>query len=418
MGKFEDGIYNCLPGKALIGKVLAGRCEMHYIRVAVGKGKIPDGTSPKEIWEPPDYVMDGKIASITNPVDGECQVTVQINSSDVEHGFYCTGIMLYAEDPDDGEIPYTYLRLEDGPEWIRPASSAVGKMATFDLIAAVGDVDTVDADIAPDAIVTKDMLKEVMTDHNDSKHANTELISITHNLDCYPDLSVFAYQYGAGMGNGPAGGTNLMEIPTKVEYSGKDSLTIYTTKSAAKPDIDKSLHKISDTEYIVTYKDNDIDAVYIKLLPKLRLKNHLSHELATLHHGLGIYPQAIVGILQYGAGIAGAGIGPAGGTDIEQIPIRTVWHDNESLTLYTEEDIQLDALSEVTRVSDSEYVITYGKGIIESIYIRLLTGQSTLVVTPPSSDTDMMVSVAAQAVNAHNNSKYAHPDIRLDGGKF
>lgn len=162
MANFEDGSYSCLPGVALIGKVLAGRCKMHYSRVAVGKGYIPEGVSPKEITEPPEYVMDAMIAAVTNPVNGECQVTVQINSSDVEHGFYCTGVLLYADDPDDGEVPYTYLRLEDGPEWIRPSTSIVGKLATFDLIAAVGDVDTVTATIDPQSIVTRAVVEQLI----------------------------------------------------------------------------------------------------------------------------------------------------------------------------------------------------------------------------------------------------------------
>lgn len=164
MSKFEDGSYQCLPGPALIAKVLAGRCLMHYTRAAVGQGIIPEGVSPKSLTEPPDYVMEAKIAAITNPVDGECQVTVQINSDDVETGFYAMGILLYAEDPDLGEVPYTYLKLEDGLEWIRPASSAVGKLATFDLIAAVGAVDAVSANIDPNAIATYAAVKQLIAD--------------------------------------------------------------------------------------------------------------------------------------------------------------------------------------------------------------------------------------------------------------
>jgi len=164
MSKFEDGSYQCLPGPALIAKVLAGRCKMNYTRAAVGQGAIPEGISPKSLTEPPDYVMEAKIAAVTNPVDGECQVTVQINSDDVEKGFYAMGIMLYAEDPDLGEVPYTYLKLEDGLEWIRPASSAVGKLATFDLIAAVGAVDAVHANIDPDAIATYAAVKQLIAD--------------------------------------------------------------------------------------------------------------------------------------------------------------------------------------------------------------------------------------------------------------
>ena len=151
MAKYEDGSYGSAAGIALIAKVLAGRCAMKYTRVAVGKGNIPDDKTPKTMTEPADYVMDAVIAGITNPVDGECQVTVQINSANVDKGFYCTAVVLYAEDPDEGEVPYTYLVLENEPEWIRPASSIVGKLATIDLIAAVGDVDTVTAAIDPEA---------------------------------------------------------------------------------------------------------------------------------------------------------------------------------------------------------------------------------------------------------------------------
>lgn len=162
MAIFEDGSYSSAPGIALLGKVMAGRCQMHYTRAAVGKGTIPEGETPKTMREPAGYVMDAKISAVTNPVDGECQVTVQINSSDVETGFYATGILLYAADPDEGEVPYTYLVLENGPEWIRPASSAVGKLATFDLIAAVGDVDNVTATIDPDSIVTRAVVEQLI----------------------------------------------------------------------------------------------------------------------------------------------------------------------------------------------------------------------------------------------------------------
>lgn len=176
MAAYEDGSYSSTSGIALIGKVLAGRCEMHYTRAAVGKGAIPEGTSPKDMTEPAGFVMNAMIAAVTNPVDGECQVTVQINSSNVEHGFYCTGILLYAEDPDEGEVPYTYLLLESGPEWIRPASSAVGKLATFDLIAAVGDVDHVTATIDPDSIMSYEAVQQLIKEHNDDPEAHASQI--------------------------------------------------------------------------------------------------------------------------------------------------------------------------------------------------------------------------------------------------
>lgn len=178
MSKFEDGSYGTLAGIALIGKVLAGRCTMNYTRAAVGDGEIPEGMTPKSMTEPAGYVMEAQIASITNPVDGECQVTVRIKSENVASGFYLTNIVLYASDPDEGEVPYTYLCLENEPEWIRPASSVVGKLATFDLIVAVGDVDTVTAVIDPEAIATVGEVEQAITEHNNDPNAHGGLSSI------------------------------------------------------------------------------------------------------------------------------------------------------------------------------------------------------------------------------------------------
>lgn len=178
MSKFEDGSYGSLTGIALIGKVLAGRCQMHYTKAAVGNGTIPEGLTPKTMTGPAGYVMDAQIAAVSNPVDGECQVTVRIKSESVESGFYLTNIVLFAEDPDDGEVPYTYLCLENEPEWIRPASSVVGKLATFDLIAAVGDVDTVTAVIDPEAIATIGEVEQAILEHNNDPAAHGGLSSI------------------------------------------------------------------------------------------------------------------------------------------------------------------------------------------------------------------------------------------------
>ena len=178
MARFEDGCYGTAAGIALIAKVLAGRCRMEYTRVSVGKGSIPEDMTPKTMTGPADYIMDAVISGVTNPVDGECQVTVQINSAQVEHGFYATNLVLYANDPDDGEIAFTYLYLENEPEWIRPASSIVGKLATFDIIAAVGDVDAVYASIDPEAIATIQRVTQ-MIDLALSKTSATSIVELT-----------------------------------------------------------------------------------------------------------------------------------------------------------------------------------------------------------------------------------------------
>ena len=207
MSKFEDGSYGSMSGIALIGKVLAGRCTMNYTKASVGSGEIPDGLTPKTMTGPAGYVMDAQIASISNPVDGECQVTVRIKSENVETGFYLTNIVLYADDPDDGEVPYTYLCLENEPEWIRPASSVVGKLATFDLIVAVGDVDTVTAVIDPDAIATVGEVEQAIISHNNDPSAHGGLSSVEERA-----LTIPATGWDIGASEAPDG-IRYVDIP-------------------------------------------------------------------------------------------------------------------------------------------------------------------------------------------------------------
>ena len=114
----------------------------------------------------------------------------------MESGFYVKNLLLYAEDPDDGEVPFTCLVLENEPEWIRPSSATVGKLATFDIIAAVGDVDNVTATIDPDALVTRDLVQQFIAEHNADPDAHPDIIraimmgEVTANLTAQDGLGI------------------------------------------------------------------------------------------------------------------------------------------------------------------------------------------------------------------------------------
>lgn len=177
MAKFQDGNYGTAAGVTLIAKVLAGRCTLKYTKATVGKGSIPDGKTPKTMDGSAEYVMDVPISGVTNPVDGECQVSVQVSSANVQTGFYCTNVVLYAQDPDVGEVPFTYLVLENEPEWIHPASSSVGKVTAIDLISAVGDVDRVEAIIDENTIATIKAVTELIKEHGKDPEAHAAAIA-------------------------------------------------------------------------------------------------------------------------------------------------------------------------------------------------------------------------------------------------
>lgn len=219
-------------------------------------------------------------------------------------------------------------------------------------------------------------LEKAIEAHNEEGHPNTAFIQIEHHLGCRPQVMALSYQYGAGMGNGPAGGTNLMEIPTKVEYAGKDSLTIYTTKSAARVGTEKALHKISDTEYVITYQDNDKDAVYIRLIPEQKETSFT--KIATIPHHMGVYPGVFAAVVKYGAGIGGAGNGPAGGTSVKPLPVQVEYPDLNTISISSALSFNKPALRQINR---EEYTVTFEDNKSLSIYLRLLpNGGSTQII--------------------------------------
>ena len=304
--------------------------------------------------------------------NGESILALQATSIGVQHGYAVREIAVYAEDPDDGEILYAYASLQDNPPWIRPEKHAVTNLTDLNLVIIVDRIEKITVNLSINGLVTVGMLNQRLA----PLEPDTQITTLEHGLGHYPQVMAFTYQYGAGMGNGPAGGTNLMEIPTKVEYAGKDMLTIYTTKSAAKPGTEKALHKISDTEYVITYQDNDKDAVYIRLIPEQKETSFT--KIATIPHHMGVYPGVFAAVVKYGAGIGGAGNGPAGGTSVKPLPVQVEYPDLNTISISSALSFNKPALRQINR---EEYTVTFEDNKSLSIYLRLLPNGGSTQVT-------------------------------------
>lgn len=155
----EDGNYLTEKGRALIAKLMATKSEIQFTRAAVGVGTIPEGKTPKDMTDLADWRADGMISDISTPVPGEAQLVFQVFSRDVQVGFLASEGAVWALDPDEGEILYTYIVLANSPEWIRAANDPVQKFAEF---TCINIVDAVKVDITmvnPEAIATLGMLK-------------------------------------------------------------------------------------------------------------------------------------------------------------------------------------------------------------------------------------------------------------------
>ena len=110
---YNDGSYLTQKGNDLIAKLMASGEGLQFTRVSVGDGSIPSGSSPDSMTDLGHEVMDGMIASIANSNNGEVSIVAQVSSVGVETGFNATELGLWATDPDEGEILYTYLSLQE-----------------------------------------------------------------------------------------------------------------------------------------------------------------------------------------------------------------------------------------------------------------------------------------------------------------
>lgn len=370
-----EGSFLTRKGNRLINKLLRAKGPLHITRACAGDGVMGPDEDPELFTELIHYVSDLAILGFLDSDGsdrGESVLALQATSIGVQHGYAVREIAVYAEDPDDGEILYAYASLQDNPPWIRPEKHAVTNLTDLNLVIIVDRIEKITVNLSINGLVTVGMLNQRLA----PLELNTELVTLAHGLGQYPQVMAFAYQYGAGMGNGPAGGTNLMEIPTKVEYAGKDMLTIYTTKSAAKPGTEKALHKISDTEYVITYQDNDKDAVYIRLIPEQKETSFT--KIATIPHHMGVYPGVFAAVVKYGAGVGGAGNGPAGGTSVKPLPVQVEYPDLNTISISSALSFAKPTLRQI---SQEEYTVTFEDNKSLSIYLRLLpNGGSTQVI--------------------------------------
>jgi hypothetical protein len=160
---YEDGNYLTDKGRALIAKCLAAQTAMEFTRAAIGSGSIPAGETPQSMTDLTQWQTDGLISDISTPVSGEAQIDFQVFSQNISTGFFASEGGVWATDPDEGEILYTYIVIANHPEWIRASNDPVLKFAEFTCISIVDAVQVDCAQVNPEAIVTYLQLQKYIT---------------------------------------------------------------------------------------------------------------------------------------------------------------------------------------------------------------------------------------------------------------
>ena len=179
---YEDGNYLTEKGRALIAKLMASKLEIEFTRAAVGSGTIPEGLAPKDMTDLAKWEAPGLISDISTPVPGEAQTVFQVFSRDVETGFLASEGAIWAKDPDEAEILYTYIVIANSPEWIRAANDPVQKFAEFTCINIVGAVKVNLTEINPEAIATMGMMKNRFAAFTELSDAETPAVDTRVHL--------------------------------------------------------------------------------------------------------------------------------------------------------------------------------------------------------------------------------------------
>lgn len=256
MQNVEDQTYGTVltnDGFILLGEILATNCDLEITRATIGDGIHPENVVLQDVSALLNEVKNAEIVDITSPKGGEADICIQVLSTGVQQGFFAREIGIFARNQIKQEILYSYTYVNDHPQWIRPEGQGVATVAEFSIKIIVDRVQNIVAQISP------------------SYHqleAKFELIDIDHNLQGYPLIMASVLQYGAGMGgagNGPSGGTNMKQITARAHYNDTNSLTVCTVRSIAKPGIKKTLKRVSNREFLVTFEGDDVNSIYIKL---------------------------------------------------------------------------------------------------------------------------------------------------------
>lgn len=180
-------------GRALLGKILATNSTLNITGAQIGSGDLPAGTPPASMTALASYVMDATIVAISTPAAGEVKVVLQVLSNDAETAFLAKEVALLASDPDEGDVVYCYVPMQDDPVQMRAAGDVVGKLLTMEISMIVSNVANVTAVISPEGLVRrKELEKYALVTHShviaDIQGLQELLNSYQNSIDLLTDL--------------------------------------------------------------------------------------------------------------------------------------------------------------------------------------------------------------------------------------
>ena len=107
-----------LKGEALAAKALGGQ-SMEFTRIGMGDGQL-SGQSPAELEGLIGEKVSLPVAESYREDNSTWTVGAPFDNKDLSIGFYWREVGVYAQDPDEGEILFSYASAQDAPDYIPP----------------------------------------------------------------------------------------------------------------------------------------------------------------------------------------------------------------------------------------------------------------------------------------------------------
>lgn len=139
-------------GAALIAKALAGGFAVAFTRAALGTGIASDDADLSALTDLISYYADAEIAKRSVTAEGAMTITAQFWNLGVTTSTYIDEVGIFASDPDEGEILFSYLTFGEHPDLIL-ASADASVQRTYDIPYIFGSGNTMSVTIVPGGLL-------------------------------------------------------------------------------------------------------------------------------------------------------------------------------------------------------------------------------------------------------------------------
>lgn len=136
MSDFADNAMTT-AGSALVAKAMTGQ-QILFTRIVLGDGYMPSAQTPENMTDVVAPRVEVPITKCELNHEGGAVVGGRWDNSTQTEGFYWRELGLYAQDPDNGEILYSYGNSAGVAEWIPAGNNAAVIEKLIDVVTYVG----------------------------------------------------------------------------------------------------------------------------------------------------------------------------------------------------------------------------------------------------------------------------------------